>query len=194
MILKKLPLTTILTIPGHVSLNKVDFWFQDEARFGQQNTTTRIWAEKGTRPRAVKQQQFEYAYLFGSVCPSRGIGEAIVVPFMNKDLMIKHLEQISQKTEPGRHAVVLMDGASWHAKDIDSAFSNLNIIKIPPYSPELNSIEQVWSWLRQHHLANQNFKNYDDIVNKICAAWNSFLESTERVRKMCSRDWTNLIS
>ena len=38
----------------------MDFWFQDEARFGQQNTTTRLWSIKGSRPRAVKQQQFEY--------------------------------------------------------------------------------------------------------------------------------------
>ncbi len=44
-------------------LESVDVCFQDEARFGQQNTTTRLWAERGTRPRAVKQQQFEYAYL-----------------------------------------------------------------------------------------------------------------------------------
>ena len=51
----------IRTIPWNVSLKNVDVWFQDEARFGQQNTTTRLWAEKGTRPRAVKQQQFEYA-------------------------------------------------------------------------------------------------------------------------------------
>ncbi|ABU69234.1 hypothetical protein VIBHAR_00186 [Vibrio campbellii ATCC BAA-1116] len=43
----------------------------------------------------VKQQQFEYAYLFGSVCPERGIGEAIVVPWVNKDIMTNHLEQIS---------------------------------------------------------------------------------------------------
>jgi hypothetical protein len=49
-------------------LARVDVWFQDEARFGQQNTTTRIWAEKGTRPRVVQQQQFTYAYLFGAVC------------------------------------------------------------------------------------------------------------------------------
>ncbi|ABU69226.1 hypothetical protein VIBHAR_00178 [Vibrio campbellii ATCC BAA-1116] len=35
----------------------------------------------------VKQQQFEYAYLFGSVCPERGIGEAIVVPWVNKDII-----------------------------------------------------------------------------------------------------------
>jgi hypothetical protein len=38
----------------------VDFWFQDEARFGQQNTTTHLWSKKGSRPIAVKQQQFEY--------------------------------------------------------------------------------------------------------------------------------------
>ncbi|CAK2159745.1 hypothetical protein VCRA2122O12_920001 [Vibrio crassostreae] len=43
----------------------------------------------------VKQQQFEYAYLFGSVCPERGIGKAIVVPWVNKDIMTNHLEQIS---------------------------------------------------------------------------------------------------
>jgi len=58
------------TIPWHVILKNFDVWFQDEARFGQQNTTTRVWAEKGTRPRAVKRQ-FEYAYLFGADCPLR---------------------------------------------------------------------------------------------------------------------------
>ena len=87
----------IRTIPWHVSLKNVDVWFQDEARFGQQNTTTRLWATKGTRPRAVKQQQFEYAYLFGAVCPSTGATEAIISPVMNMDIMEKHLSLISQR-------------------------------------------------------------------------------------------------
>ena len=90
---KSFLLETIRNIPGHISLAQVDVWFQDEARFGQQNTTTRLWARRGTRPRAVRQQQFDYAYLFGSVCPSRGIGEAIVVPWVNKEIMIEHLQQ-----------------------------------------------------------------------------------------------------
>ena len=85
MILKKLKIETIHRIPGHLSLNNVDIWFQDEARFGQQNTTTRLWAKRGTRPRAIKQQQFDYAYLFGSVCPERGIGQGLVVPWVSKD-------------------------------------------------------------------------------------------------------------
>lgn len=37
-----------------MGLNKTDIWFQDEARFGQQNTTIKIWAQKGSRPRVVK--------------------------------------------------------------------------------------------------------------------------------------------
>jgi hypothetical protein len=51
----------IKVIPVHVALEKVDIWFQDAARFGQQNTTTQLWGTKGNRPIAVKQQQFEYA-------------------------------------------------------------------------------------------------------------------------------------
>jgi transposase len=39
---KKLQIETINLIPWHISLDEVDMWFQDEARFGQQNTTTRL--------------------------------------------------------------------------------------------------------------------------------------------------------
>lgn len=77
----------ILNTPGHVALDPIDVWFQDEARFGQQNTTTRIWAEKGTRPRAVKQQQFEHAYLYGAVCPATGATQAIIAPHANSEFM-----------------------------------------------------------------------------------------------------------
>ncbi|HCM1305876.1 TPA: transposase, partial [Vibrio parahaemolyticus] len=39
-------------------------------------------------------------------------------------------------------------------------------MKLSAYSPELNPIEQVWRWLRQHYLANQYFTDYDDIISK----------------------------
>ncbi|MEM7494619.1 MAG: IS630 family transposase, partial [Myxococcota bacterium] len=53
-------------------------WFQDEARVGQQGTTTRLWAPKEIRPRALKQLGFESASVFGSVCPGKGMAEGIV--------------------------------------------------------------------------------------------------------------------
>ena len=47
-----------LRISEHISLKKDDIWFQDEVCFDQQNTTTRVWAVKGSRQRVVKQQQY----------------------------------------------------------------------------------------------------------------------------------------
>jgi transposase len=192
--LKKLQIEMINLIPGHIALDKVDIWFQDEARFGQQNTTTRVWAETGSRPRVVKQQQFEYAYLFGAVCPSTGETEALLAPWVNKQVMTQHLEQISRATKPGRHAVFIMDGAGWHTKDITEKINNVNIIKLPAYSPKLNPIEQVWFWLRQHHLANRCFEEYEDILNACTSAWNHFRKDSQRVIKLCSRDWASVVN
>ncbi|MEZ8106695.1 transposase [Vibrio cortegadensis] len=64
----------------------------------------------------------------------------------------------------------------------------MSVSLIPPYSPGLNPIEQVWSWLRQHYLANQSFNDYDDIVSQVCRAWNGFLKSRGQVAKMRTRD------
>ncbi|MDO6652969.1 transposase [Colwellia sp. 1_MG-2023] len=58
-------------------------WFQDEARFDQQNTTTRVWATKGKRPRVGRQQQFEYVYLVGAICPATSAAETIISPPSN---------------------------------------------------------------------------------------------------------------
>lgn len=141
----------------------------------------------------VKQQQFNYAYLFGAVCPSTGDTEAIITPWVDKEVMQKHLSLISQRTRPGRHAVVIMDGAGWHTDDIAVEFDNLSIIKLPPYSPELNPIEQVWQWLRQHKLANRCFADYDDIVEQCSKAWNAFISNVDLVKNLCSRRWVNVI-
>ena len=175
-----------------MALDRIDVWFQDEARFGQQNTTTRIWATKGTPPRAVRQQQFESAYLYGAVCPATGTTEAIIAPHANSEYMWEHLTLISEATESGRHALVIMDGAGWHQQDLTEDFDNLSILKLPPYSPELNPIEQVWQWLRQNELANRCFSGYDDIVEQCSIAWNRFIAEPERVIQLCSRRWTKL--
>ncbi|HAS8133958.1 TPA: IS630 family transposase, partial [Vibrio vulnificus] len=60
-----------------------------------------------------------------------------------------------------------MDGAGWHTNDIAEPFDNVSIIKLPPYSPEPNPIEQVWSGLRQHYLANPSFADYEGIVSQV---------------------------
>ena len=130
--------------------------------------------------------------MFSAVCPATGNTEALITPWVNKDIMKQLLKLISERTEAGRHAVVIMDGASWHQHELVKGIDNVSLIKLPPYSPELNPIEQVWSWLRQHHLANRYFAGYEDIVESCSKAWNAFISDAQRVIDMCTRDWASV--
>jgi len=84
---------------------------------------------------------------------------------------------------------IVVDGAAWHQAHLSEKFNNVSIIKLPPYSPELNPIEQVWQWLRQNELANRCFSGYKNIVDEYSRAWNVFISDVSRVIKLCSRDW-----
>ena len=74
-----------------VSFDNIDVWWQDEARVGQQSNIIRMWAPKGTRPKAIRQQQFEYAYIHGAVCSQNDDATAIVMPAANSEAMTIHL-------------------------------------------------------------------------------------------------------
>ena len=132
------------SIPMDVDPKSVDVWFQDEARIGQQNTVTRVWAKTGTRPRVVRQRQFLSAYLFGAACSATGQSIALVMPKSDTAAMQEHLSCISTAVPPGRHAVIVMDRAAWHTTHKLPHFKNLTLMFLPPASPELNPIEQVW--------------------------------------------------
>ena len=91
-----------------------EVWFMDEARVGQQGSLTRVWAKRGTRPRAVRDRRYTWAYLFGAVCPERGVGAAVVLPHVNVEAMNLHLAEVSRGVAEGAHAVLVLDGAGWH--------------------------------------------------------------------------------
>ena len=54
---------------AHPEAERVELWFADEARVGQKGRLTRLWYERGVRPRGVRDLGFASAYLFGAVCP-----------------------------------------------------------------------------------------------------------------------------
>jgi transposase len=100
-----------------------------------------------------------------------------------------HLDAISQAVPSGKHAVLVIDRAPWHTSKKLSIPSNISLLFLPSYSPELNSAEQLWDYMRQHTLANRSFKNYDDILDACCEAWIFLTSQQNRIQSMCSRSW-----
>ena len=84
-----------------VDSDKIEIWFQDEARIGQKNKITRRWAKRGTRPSAPRDQRTASTYIFGAVCPKQGKGAALILPACNTEAMNLHLAEIAEMVAPG---------------------------------------------------------------------------------------------
>ena len=135
-------------------MREFEVWFQDEARIGQKNSLTRVWGQTGSRPVAPKDLGFASAYLFGAVCPSQGKAAALIMPICNSAAMNHHLCEISSQVAADAHAVVILDGASWHSSHGLVVPSNITVLALTTCSPELNPVERVWHYLRSQWLAN----------------------------------------
>ena len=168
---------------------RIELWFQDEARIGQKNKLTRRWARRGTRPRAPHDQRTAWAYIFGAICPAEGKGAGLVMPFCDTAAMQEHLNEISAMVAPDAHAVLVLDQAGWHLAGALVVPETITLLPLPPRSPELNPVENVWQFLRDNWLSNRVFNGYDDIVAHCCAAWNDLIDQPWRIRSIGRRSW-----
>jgi hypothetical protein len=74
-------------LTGCTATTPIEIWFQDEARVGQKGTHGYIWAPIGSRPLMVRDNRHDNAYLFGAICPARGVGAAMITPAANTEMM-----------------------------------------------------------------------------------------------------------
>jgi hypothetical protein len=159
----------------------------DEARFGQQGTLTRVWACRGTRPTAVKQTKYEWIYLYAAVEPASGQSTALLAPHVNVGTMNVFLRMLSreviQSGSADDVAVVIMDQAGWHVSRRLIVPDNIRILLLPPYSPELNPVENLWHWIKSHHTSNRTYADYDDLLDGVGDAWRSL--TRKRLRSLC---------
>ena len=101
----------------------------------------RQWARRGTRPRQPADQRYANAYLFGAICPAKGKGAALALPYVDTEMMQLHLDEISRHVEKGAHAVLLLDRAGWHTTAKLVMPKNITPILLPSRAPELNPVE-----------------------------------------------------
>ena len=160
-------------------------------RIGQKNGITRLWARKGTRPRQPAHQGYANAYIFGAICPVRGVGAAWVRPYCNTLAMQAHLDEISLNVTEASHAVILMDQAGWHTTAKLQIPENISILCLPPRYPELNPHENIWQYMRQNWLSNRIFEDYNTILDAACEAWNKRMNLPEVITSIGTREWAN---
>ncbi len=138
-------------------------------------------------PRA---EQRRFIDAIGAICPARGVGAAVIMPAANTEGMNELLEELSTQVSPGAHAAMLCDQAGWHQRGKKlKVLGNITLVPLPPYSPELNSMENVWEYLRANKLCNLVWDTYEAIIEACKDAWNFLIDDPDRIRSIGTRDW-----
>ena len=165
---------------------KVEVWHQDEARFGQKGTLTRVWARRGSRPRRVRQEGRESLYVLTAVCAASGAAVGLIMPQLNTAVINLFLKEFSAQLAPGVHAVLLWDNAGFHTGGGLVVPANVSLIGLLPYSPELNPVENLWHYLRSHHWSHRVYRDYQALQEAAAEAWRAVCLDPQKIRTICA--------
>lgn len=72
------------------------------------------------------------------------------------------------KVNKDQKIVMVMDGAGWHKSDKLKYPKNIRIIILPPYSPELNPVEKLWQYIKDHTIKNRIYKTLPQLERAVC--------------------------
>lgn len=168
------------------STGKIRLMFQDEAGFGRINKPKRCWCPKGVRPNTPCHHIREYRYAYGAVEPQTGESVFLVLPYCNTVCMNIFLQEVS-KSYPNDFILLVADGATWHRSKGLETPANIEIIPLPPYTPEMNPIEQIWKEIRKRGFRNELFKTLEAVVDRLCSTILSLSHSD--IHSITCRDW-----
>ena len=125
-----------------------------------------------------------------AICHARGVGAAIIMPVASAEAMNEHLKEISPQVSPGAH---MLSGLRWcRMAPVGKrlrAPDNITLLPLPPYSPELNPMENIWDYLRGNKLSTLVWDSYEAIVAACKDAWHFLIGDRERIDSIAQRSW-----
>lgn len=162
--------------------------FQDEARFGRMNIPRRCWAPKGMRPTVCTQLVREFTYAYAAVAPHDGVMESLVLPVVNAEAMSIFLKEVADRHHD-EYILMFLDGATWHTAADLVVPPNIRLLPLPPRSPQLNPVENIWDEFREKWFANTMFDSLDSVEDRMVEGLVSFEQNPDLVASITGFNW-----
>ena len=160
--------------------------FMDEAGFGRISEPSYCWSFGGIRPSVPCHRIREFVYAFGAVDPIDGAKSFIIAPKCNTAWTNAFLEVLSAQFQ-NDYILLVADCAGWHKSNALIIPANIEITHIPPYTPEMNPIEQIWREIRSVGFKNTLFNSLNNVIDRLCIAINGLSQHT--VISISQRAW-----
>lgn len=124
--------------------------------------------------------------MLGAACPATGQTVGLLAPQLNASVVNKFFEEFAKEVDPGVHVVMFWDQAGFHTAKALKIPPNLTLIPLPPYSPELNPVENLWHYLRDHHWSNRAYEDYNELIDAACKAWQASCLDPNLIKSVCN--------
>ncbi|MDS4734614.1 IS630 family transposase [Streptococcus pneumoniae] len=125
----------------------------------------------------------EFRYCYGAVDAHTGESFFLRAGGCNTEWMNAFLEELSQ-AYPDDYLLLVMDNAIWHKSSTLKIPTNIGFAFIPPYTPEMNPIEQVWKEIRKRGFKNKAFRTLEDVIQGL---------EKEVIKSIVNRRWTRML-
>jgi transposase len=120
-----------------------------------------------------------------AACPAGGRAEGLIAPRLNAAVVHVFLDGLSATMPAGAHVVMVWDGAGYHVAGALRVPANLTLVGLPPYSPELNPVERLRLYLRQHFWSNRVYEDVDAVEEAAMSGWRAVCLEPAKVRSLC---------
>jgi transposase len=105
---------------------------------------------------------------------------------LNTDVVQVFLDEFSQTVPIEEHAVMIWDGAGFHTSGKLRIPPNVTVLQLPPYSPELNPMENLWHYLKSHYWSNRAYADYEELEEAAIDAWRSAVLNPQLMQTVCN--------
>jgi hypothetical protein len=162
--------------------------FQDEARFGLISDARHCWCQSPDRPICRVTISHKALYAYAAVSIGSGQVDSLILPQVNTVCMQLFLDEVARRY-PHEKLLMVLDNAGWHISKGLEVPKNMRLLPLPPYSPELNPVENIWEDLREKSFHNRIFKNLDEMEQHLLNALDDMEASPERTRSISNWPW-----
>jgi len=119
--------------------------------------TGKYLTARGVKPIVEYRHIFKTTYLYGSYSPINGDSFVWEINGVDSEIFESYLDHFS-KYKPKEFKIVVIDNAGFHSTKNIIIPDNIHLLRIPPYTPELNPCEQVWQYIK-NRFKNQRFES-----------------------------------
>jgi hypothetical protein len=134
----------------------------------------------------VRQTQYDYLWVIAAACPATGAAAGIIMPHLDTEVINLFLGEFSRQLAPDVQAVLIWDGAGFHTAKALVVPANVSLIRLPPYSPELNPIENLWHYLRSHYWSNRVYEDWEALKEAAVAGMVAVGTDVDRIKSVCA--------